>query len=348
VTGVPTPPTTAGLLPLDRLARWLAGQGLHLVSPLRAELTPAGRSNPTYIVTDAAGRRIVVRRPPFGGVLATAHDMSREWRFICALHNPAAQPRVPVPVPLAVCASDEVIGAPFFVMSYVEGIVAETMAALPAAAADEAARQLGDVLARLHQVDVTAAGLGSLARPESYLRRQLRRWKGAFDQSACRDVTDVDVGDQRLAAAPPPQARTTIVHGDYRIGNVICGPGGVIAAVLDWELATIGDPLADLGWLVADWADGQPDARGAAVALVTSDYARATGCDVSALPYYVAFAHWRGACILAGVTTRYEAGVMGDDGFAPVRAREQIGAKAAAALAILDVLPSPDDVKGRL
>jgi aminoglycoside phosphotransferase (APT) family kinase protein len=317
----------APALPLARLLPWLRRQGLDLDEPARAELTAAGRSNPTYIITDAAGRRLVVRRPPFGGVLATAHDMSREWRFIFALHRRGG-PRVPVPEPLAVCADQAVIGAPFFVMSYVEGIVAETMAdlAAPGEAAAEAARQLPDVLAQLHEVDVAVAGLADLARPGSYLERQLRRWTGAFAQSACTDISEVDLARERLLAAAPLQASTTIVHGDYRIGNVIFSAAGVIRAVLDWELATIGDPVADLGWLVADSADPSAAER----------YARATGRDLSDLPYYVAFAHWRGACILAGVTTRYEAGHMGDDGFQPVLARADIAAKARTALGILD------------
>lgn len=323
-------------LPLDRLIPWLARQGIGLACLVTAELTTYGRSNLTYIVTDAVGAKVVVRRPPLGGVLATAHDMSREWRFISGLHNSPAHSRVPVPEPLAVCVGPDVIGAPFFVMSYVDGLVAETLAGLAplgSAAAQEAVRQLVDILARLHQVDIAAAGLQSLARPGSYLQRQLRRWKAAFDQSACREIAAVDQVYRRLAEAPPPQVRTTAIHGDYRIGNVICGPGGDIRAVLDWELATIGDPLADLAWLILDCSETGPPHTDRAIA---DAYAQVTGADVGDLPYYVAFSHWRGACILAGVTTRYEAGVMADDGFRPVRAREEIRAKASAALAILD------------
>jgi aminoglycoside phosphotransferase (APT) family kinase protein len=331
--------TTRGgaALPLDRLIAWLAEHGVVLAVPVTAELTPYGRSNLTYILSDAVGRKVVVRRPPLGGVLATAHDMSREWRFISGLHDSPATPRVPVPEPLAVCPGTDVIGAPFFVMSYVDGLVAETLAGLAPpgdASAAEAVRQLVSILATLHGVDFAAAGLQSFARPGSYLQRQLHRWKAAFDQSACREIAAVDEVYRRLLDAPPEQRRTTIVHGDYRIGNVICGPGGDIRAVLDWELATIGDPLADLAWLVLDC----PDAGAAHTdpGALADAYARATGADVGELPYYVAFAHWRGACILAGVTTRYEAGVMADDGFRPVRSREEIRAKADTALAILD------------
>ncbi|SHK26172.1 Predicted kinase, aminoglycoside phosphotransferase (APT) family [Pseudonocardia thermophila] len=323
-------------VPADALTAWLACAvpELPVDGPVAVERISGGHSNLTYRITDAAGGRWALRRPPTAMVLATAHDMSREWRFLTAL----ADTPVPVPRPVAYCADPGVIGAEFYVMDYVDGLVLATRAdadrlAEPARA--PAAYALIDVLADLHAVDPDAVGLGDLRRPGSYLERQLRRWHRQVHESLVPDLSVVDAVHDRLVrrAAELPPSEVRIAHGDYRLGNVAVGPDGTLRAVFDWELATLGDPLADLGWLVASWgrpgdrevptidgpslAAGFPDA-----ADLVERYARRSGRDVGDLAFYVAFARWRSACIGAGVYSRYVSGAMGDappDEFARAR-----------------------------
>ena len=332
------------LLPVDRVVAWLARQGTALVGPVRAELISGGRSNLTYTLTGADGHRVVLRRPPAGGILATAHDMTREWRFISALRGTS----VPVAEPLAL-ADSEVLGVPFYVMSYVDGRVLHDAVDAQVLSDDArrcAATSLIDTMALLHELDIDAVGLGDIGRREDYIGRQLRRWKRQWDQSCCTDITAVDAAYQRLAAAVPPQQHARIVHGDFRLGNMICGTDGRIRAVLDWELATLGDPLADLGWLLSWWAEpGEPGATVVSPAAqpsvlpgfpprqwMISRYEQGSGADLSRIGFYVAFANWRGACISAGVLTRYEAGVMGDDGYDHAALRAKIASQAETAL----------------
>ena len=344
----PADADTAAALPLGRVAAWLASRGIDLVGPVRADLISGGRSNLTYTLTGADGRRVVLRRPPSGGILATAHDMTREWRFISALRGTA----VPVPEPLAL-ADAEVLRVPFYVMSYVDGLVLHDAAAaqeMTPAARQWAAASLIDTMVALHQLDIDAVGLGDAGRRDDYVGRQLRRWKRQWDQSSCTDISAVEAAHQRLAAAVPPQRRTGIVHGDFRLGNMICGADGQIRAVLDWELATLGDPLADFGWTLSWWVE--PGEQGTAGVTPTAPpsvlpgfpprqwlmarYAAGTGADLDRIDFYVAFAYWRGACISAGVLTRYESGVMGDDGFDHSALRARIASQAEAAIALLD------------
>src|SRR5215475_922141 len=181
---------TAALLPVDRVVAWLARQGIDLVGPVRAELISGGRSNLTYALAGADGHRVVLRRPPAGGILATAHDMTREWRFISALRGTS----VPVAEPLALADAD-VLGVPFYVMSYVDGLVlhdAEHARDLSPDARQRAAASLIDTMVALHQLDIDALGLGDAARREDYVGRQLRRWKRQWDQSSCTDITAVE------------------------------------------------------------------------------------------------------------------------------------------------------------
>jgi aminoglycoside phosphotransferase (APT) family kinase protein len=300
---------------------WLVAHVDGVTPPFRFEPIAGGRSNLTYRVGDAAGRDLVLRRPPLGNILSTAHDMGREHRLISAL----GASDVPVPPALGLCEDPEVTGAPFYVMAFVPGAVLaylEDGLAFPEATRERAADSAVDVMARLHAVDPDEVGLGTLGRKEGYLDRQLRRWHAQFEQSKTRDLPLEGEVHRRLSESVPPQRYTGIVHGDYRLGNMLMGPDGVVQAVLDWELATLGDTLADLGWLVTHWGEPGEAHIGKAPpptmapgfpsrAHVVERYGAATGRDLSDLPYYLAFARWRSVCILEGVLSRYKAGVMG-------------------------------------
>jgi aminoglycoside phosphotransferase (APT) family kinase protein len=281
-------------------------------------------------------------------VLATAHDMSREWRFISAVRPTP----VPVAEPLARCAEGGPLGAPFYLMGYVDGLVLHDAAAARALGPEArraATASLVDTMVALHALDIDAVGLGDVAKREDYVGRQLRRWKRQWDQSNHTDIEAVAIGYERLSAATPAEGRPTIVHGDFRLGNMMIGPEGRIRAVLDWELATLGDPLADFGWLVSSWPEpdewSRPDLDGAPPSVLpgfpdrqwlVDRYAAGSGTDLSALDFYVAFNHWRGACIGAGVLTRYESDVMGEDGYDWRELRRSIEERAGAALRSLD------------
>jgi len=307
---------------VDRVSRWLEEHVDGLVAPFDFDVIAGGRSNLTFMVTDANGRKVVLRRPPLGHVLATAHDMGREHRIISALNTTS----LPVPEALALCIDDIVNGAPFYVMSFVEGVVLDSPERAVVLAAERraaASRSLIDTLAQLHLVDVDTVGLGELARHDSYVERQLKRWSTQWDRSKTRELPAVEEAERRLRARIPPQQRVSVAHGDYRFGNCLVDVGtGAVAAVLDWELCTLGDPLADVGYLLGYWTDpGEPirrpnDPTGAggfgSRADLVERYAGATGLDVTALDFYVALGAWRLAVIAEGVYARYLAGVMGD------------------------------------
>lgn len=310
----------AGLAP-DRVSAWLASNIAGVVEPVSFRLIAGGRSNLTYRVIDATGQRYALRRPPTGHVLSTAHDMDREWRFLRAM----APTAVPVAPPLGFCADLEVTGAPFYVMGFVDGVVlADHDAGLRLAreARAVAGHDLIDVLVRLHELDPLAVGLADIVRRTPFVQRQLRRWHDQVHQSGAGDLALLDEVHDLLAARIPKQSNG-IVHGDYRAGNMVFGPDGRVRAVFDWELATSGDPLADLGWVVTTWQQPGEEAVDAVAGPSTvpgfpsrdelvARYAARSGRDVSNLPYFVAFCRWRSACILAGVNARYQAGVMGD------------------------------------
>ncbi len=329
-------PELAGL-DTERVGRWLAEHVEGLAGPVRFELIRGGHSNLTCRLTDAAGAAYALRRPPLGGVLSTAHDMSREWRFISAL----APTPVPVPPPLAYCADTEITGAEFYVMGFVEGrVLADRDAglSLPPEGRARAGDQVIDVLVALHAIDPVETGLGELVRRSGYLERQLRRWHAQVHAAGTEeDLTLLDEVHHLIARRIPAQS-TGIVHGDYRPGNMAFGPNGTVRAVFDWELATSGDPMADLAWLASSWQDpGEevpPTTPGPSTApgfppraRLVERYARLSGRDVSDLPYWVAFSRWRSACIGVGVRARYLAGHMADDGYlaeAPARAGEGV------------------------
>lgn len=335
----------AGVEP-DRVTAWLTEHVPGVAPPLRFELIAGGRSNLTFLLTDAAGRRLVLRRPPLGHVLATAHDMGREYRVISAL-DPTD---VPVPRPLGLCTDGMVNDGEFYVMDYVDGLVLdgpERAASLPPAARRAAGLDLARVAGALHGVDVDAVGLGDLARREDYLHRQLRRWKRQYDAVASRSIPEVAAVHDLLWAQAPPQRYTGVVHGDYRLGNVlVSATDGRLAAVLDWELCTLGDVLADVGWMLAYWDPGDDVSLAgelptsvpgfASAAELLAAYAAATGRDTSDIPYYIAFAQWRMACIMEGVYARFRAGVMGEQAEVDVDSLGAVAvARAQASLATL-------------
>ena len=329
----------------DRVTRWFEEHVPGVAPPLEFLLVAGGRSNLTFKVADRAGRAWVLRRPPTGHVLPTAHDMAREHRIISAL----APTAVPVPDPVGLCTDDAVTGAPFYVMSYLDGHALRDARTAEALYTPDQRRSIGfavaDVLADLHAVDVDAVGLGDLGRREGYLARQLQRWHGQFQASTAetgRSVPLVDSVHARLAAAVPEQQASTIVHGDYRLDNMLLGDQGRVLGVVDWELCTLGDPLADVGLLMVYWAEPGDAAPALGVAPTTAGgfptrgemkarYAERTGRDVCDLDYYVAFGYWKLACILEGVFTRYAGGSGGGDqtGFDAFEAQVGLLAEAA-------------------
>ena len=242
----------------EQVTTWFASHVAGSAPPLSFELIAGGRSNLTYRVTDADGRRYALRRPPLSHVLPTAHDMAREYRVMTAL-GPTA---VPVPVTFGLCEDPEVNGRPFYVMEFVDGhIVRDARSAardLDDAGRRRAGESIADTLAALHAVDVDAVGLGDFAKRDGYIERQLRRWYEQFSNSQVEGLdtaTIIDSVHDRLAAQVPRQVGTSIVHGDYRLDNTVLGPDGAVRAVLDWEICTLGDPLADVGLLMVYWTD---------------------------------------------------------------------------------------------
>lgn len=301
---------------------WFAQHVPGVRPPLRFDRVAGGRSNLTFHVTDSAGGEWALRRPPLHGGLASAHDMRREHRVIDAL-GPTA---VPVPGAIGLCEDEHVNGEPFYVMQWVDGLVLRA-ADECASRFDEPGRRriaeaLVDALVEIHGVDVDAVGLGDLGRREGYIERQLRRWKGQWDQSTDRNLPLFDEVHRELSAQVPDQGAPTIVHGDYRLDNMLITPDGAVAAVLDWELCTLGDPLADVGLLSVYWQrpgglslhsldsatmlDGFPEADE-----LVARYAERSGRDVSRIDFYRAFGCWRLAAILEGVYARWSAGAYG-------------------------------------
>ena len=307
----------------------MAAQLPELAPPLTFTLIAGGRSNLTFRVEDAAGHAWALRRPPLHHVLPTAHDMSREYRLMHSL-GPAG---IPVPVTVGLCTDESVNERPFYVMEFVEGHILRS-APEAEAAFDEATRRgigdhMADTLAALHDVEPGAVGLGDLGRHEGYIERQLKRWRGQYDQMQVEGVDHdglVDRVSDDLARRIPKQQRTSVVHGDYRMDNVVLAGDGSVRAILDWEICTLGDPLADLGLLMVYWADptdqmavlglSPTTAKGFSTrAEVLERYGSASDLDISSIGYYIAFGYWKLGCILPGVYARYVAGAgAGDQG----------------------------------
>ncbi len=330
--GPPDEATGGGPVGIDRepVTGWFVEHVAGVEPPLSFSLIAGGRSNLTFRVADRAGRAFALRRPPVSHVLPTAHDMAREYRVITAL----GPTDVPVPQTFGLCEDETVNGRPFYVMEFVDGHILRDAPSAEAAFSEEARAPIGDhmaeTLAGLHAVDVDGVGLGDLGRREGYIERQLKRWTGQYRDM---QVDGVDQGGlveevgSALGERIPPQLTTAIVHGDYRLDNVVLGEDGTVVAILDWEICTLGDPLADVGMLMVYWAgpdDGAPflgtAAPTAAAGFATrgavlSRYAEVSGRDVADIGFYMAFGYWKLACILQGVYARYVAGAgAGDTG----------------------------------
>ena len=311
----------AGIL-ADGVTRWFAGHVPGVQEPLAFERIAGGQSNLTYTVTDQAGGRWVLRRPPLSGVLPSAHDMAREHRIIAAL----AATDVPVPRAFGLCDDESVTGAPFYVMEHVDGVVprdeATVVATFGLAERAAASTALVDALVALHRVEPEAVGLGQLGRGHGYVERQLARWRRQWEQSRTRELPAVEEVHRRLTARVPAQERVAIVHGDYRLDNLILSPAGEVRAVIDWELSTLGDPRADLGLLLVYWAEADNEMLPLGTAPtrlpgfptraeVAAAYADGAGRSTDDLEFFVALGYWKLAVILEGVYARYAAGAYG-------------------------------------
>jgi aminoglycoside phosphotransferase (APT) family kinase protein len=331
VVNVEPPSVPVPGLDLPAVLAWAddAVPGL-LSDAMTPELIAGGRSNLTYLLTDG-DTRVILRRPPLGHVLATAHDMSREHRMIAALADTA----VPVPTPLARCDDETVTGAPFYLMSYVEGRIvrsADDAADLDRDAKARLTRAMMDVLADLHAIDPEAVGLAGYGRPQGFMARQVRRWSTQLDNSRSRDVPGIDDLRDALAASVPASSAGAIVHGDYRLDNlVVAGPDEPdalhVRAVLDWEMATIGDPLSDLGLLLAYWdtlsrmpnevsrSMGEQAGFPSGTTLAGWYAERRGGPDLGGLPWYEAFGLFKLAVIIEGIHYRYTLGQTVGEGY---------------------------------
>src|SRR4051812_29634390 len=296
--------------------------------PLQFERIAGGHSNLTYRVTDAAGAKWALRRPPLGKRLGSAHDMSREHKVVSALGGT----EVPVAPVVGLCEDESVNGAPFYVMEFVEGPILRGLAEAEIFPDEGDRRAIGDrvadTLVQIHAVDPDAAGLGDLGRKEDYVARPLRRGQGQGEKSKTRELGPIDRVHAALPARTPEQGPATIVHGDYRLDNMILTDSGEVAAVVDWELCTLGDPLADVGMLLVYWSEEadsfMPLFAPATIAPgfpkradVRERYAEKSGRDLSQIDFFVALGFWKLAIILEGVYARYASGQYGktDEGF---------------------------------
>ena len=304
---------------VDAVEAWIADNVDGLTPPFTWTRLQGGHSNLTYRIDDTQFRAAVIRRPPQGVLLPKAHDMSREWALISAL----GPTEVPVAPALAFCESPDVTGAWFYVMGLIDGrplySAEETEARHPEDSRQTIAWSFMDVLADLHSLDPDVIGLGDLGKKEDYVGRQLRTWYRSWTSSK----DDADYDDPRahemrdfLAANIPDQGPARVVHGDYGLHNCLLGADHRIAAVVDWEISTLGDPLADLAYALNAWAEPNEGREGSPTALpgfpkrtdLAARYGQRTGRDLSMLDYYIGFNWWKTACIIHGVYARYCAG----------------------------------------
>jgi aminoglycoside phosphotransferase (APT) family kinase protein len=321
---------------LERLRPWF---GAHVAGAtggeLHATLLSGGRSNLTYSVGDAS-HEWVLRRPPLGHVLPTAHDMAREYAVLTAL----APTDVPVPTTYAFCDDASVNDAPFYVMERIDGTILRSPQQMAKLASDEArccSEELVDVLVAIHDVDYHSVGLDDFGHPDGYIERQVRRWGEQWERSKTRELPAIDELARRLRNAIPVSPAPTIVHGDYRLDNTMLAPDdpGRIIAVLDWEMATLGDPLSDVGLFLLYYNRDQAPGNDALATIpqnvgflsndeVIERYAKQSGRDVSQLDFYRALAAYKLAIILEGIHARYLMGKTVGDGFEHIGAMVEV------------------------
>ena len=307
----------------ENVESWLVANIDGATAPFTYVQIAGGHSNLTFAVTDANGNRFVLRRPPLGHRLASAHDMGREHRIIAAL----AASDVPVAPALGFCDDPAVNDLPFYVMRFVDGLVVRDKEfaekSLSPAARRRASESLVDTMARIHAVDIDKVGLSDLGKHDGYIARQLKRWHQNIVDQRTRDLPLVESVYEELLRRIPAQDGVSIVHGDYRLDNCMVNPEGDVIAVLDWEICTLGDPMADVGLLMVYWNGPHDEASAWSNTVCTADgfldradlaarYAERSGRDISKLDFYTAFAFWKLACIIEGVYARYLGGALGD------------------------------------
>ena len=329
-----------------QVTAWLLGHVPGFEPPVHYFLIAGGHSNLTYRCEDENGVNCVLRRPPLGHVLESAHDMGREYKIISALEDS----NVPVPKTYGLCKDADVNGADFYVMSYVDGLVlndSEVGEQVETKYREAIGIHVIDILCELHTINPDDVGLGDLGRKEAYLERQIKRWTKQWEASKTHEIPEMEEAAKILRDTMPGQVGATIVHGDFRLGNMIVR-GGQVKAILDWELCTLGDPLADVGYLLNNWVSpgeverGPGDQSPTAVGGYPSReelcqiYTQRTGRDLSQINYYRAFSHWRLAAIGQGVYKRYLVGAMGEDRDVDLDKQKQgVQRRAAAALELL-------------
>lgn len=314
----------------DGLARYLATNHPEKRGPFTIERLGEGQSCLTFMLT-GEGWRVVLRRPPRGELPPSAFDVTREYRVMRALQDHGAP--VPVPRVLSLCTDQDVIGANFYLMEPVDGHVVRTEVPAPFDTLDERARMgetLVDTLVGLHAIEPGSIGLGDFGKPEGYLARQLRRMNQLWALAKFREVPEIDEVGAWLEENLPSGARPSIVHGDFKLDNVILAPAppARVAAVVDWEMSTLGDPLADLGWMLYFWFDPGDERFGLSVATVTDQdgfprrpellerYAKASDVPLDDIRWYVALAGWKIAIIMEGSYRRFLGGVTDHPQFA--------------------------------
>lgn len=307
----------------DAVSAWFAENLEDARGAISFEQITGGRSNLTYLARDEEGMRWVLRRAPLGMGASRSHDVLREAGVLDRLSGTA----VPVPAVLGSTADATVTGAPFYVMQHVDGVILRDPvavdAAVPVGRRRAFATSLVDALATLHSVDPREVGWAHLADRDDYIARQLGRWSANWQADRVRVLDDIGRAHDRLREQIPTQGPARIVHGDYRIDNCVYAPDGTIRAVLDWELTTVGDPLADLGQLLTYWTDPADEVRALqnpptlAEGFPTRDeliemyVAASPGADVSRIRFYIAYNWWKVACIVENVYTRMARGAMG-------------------------------------
>ena len=309
---------------IERVSQWLCEHIEHVQAPFEFDLIAAGGSNLTFRVTDAAGNIWALRRPPVAARLATAHDMQREWKIMSALDKSTA---VPVPKMVAYCEDNSVNDAPFYVMGFVEGLILRDQASAAGLTTSQcmtATQSLIDAQIAFHTADIDAIGLGDLAKARTgYIERQLKRWRKQVEAGKTRELPLLESLHQRLSKRiPAEQTRPGLAHGDYRFDNTVLSEGCEIAAVLDWELCTVGDPVADFVWSLLYWAEPGDEITWLLDPPTLSEnfcsrddvielYAKGSGLDLSDINYYMAFSWWKQACIVEGVYSRLKQGASG-------------------------------------